>query len=436
MSDLQTAYSALEAKAPTYDLLWRYYNGDQPLVYSSARLYEVFGTRAARFIQNWCSAVVNATMDRLNLTGFVVDGDDSATELLNELFVQTELQLDSDAAHLAALVCGESFVIVWPNMEGGIDAYYNDPRIVHCAYDPENTHRLQWAAKRWVDAEGLYRMTLYYPERLEYYISTKNADAMTSADDFELAGVASNPYGAVPVFHLRTARSGLRSELQDVVPIQDAINKLFADMMVSAEYGAFRQRWVITNGNIQQLKNAPNKIWEIPAGDGVGQQSQVGEFEQVDLSLFLNSMDNLASKIGVITRTPKHYLWGQSGDPSGEALIAMEHPLVRKVERLIEIFSVSWQQIAAFMASLRGVSVDPLAITVQFDPVETQQPLMEGQTALLKTQVGVSKRQVQREMGYTEAQIDQMEQEKEEQVSSLGEGLLAAFDRGEDLPED
>ena len=37
-TDLTRAYAALAAKSSTYEALWQYYDGDQPLVYSSNRL--------------------------------------------------------------------------------------------------------------------------------------------------------------------------------------------------------------------------------------------------------------------------------------------------------------------------------------------------------------------------------------------------------------
>jgi len=82
-TDLVKAYKALRGKAGDYSLLWRYYDGDHPLVYSTERLREVFSKIRVRFVENWCAVVVDATMDRLNLAGFQVADNDAATEALN-----------------------------------------------------------------------------------------------------------------------------------------------------------------------------------------------------------------------------------------------------------------------------------------------------------------------------------------------------------------
>lgn len=431
VTDLERAWAAIRGKQARYTNLWEYYDGNQPLVYSAQRLREFFRAFDVRFTENWCSAVVNASTDRISLRGLAVTREEAATDRLQELFAASNLGLDSDDVHLGALVCGESFVLAWKDAEEGIQAYYNDPRMVHAQYSLDNPRRMIWAAKCWVADDGGWRMTLYYPDRLEYYLSRQKADEVESASAFEPADppVATNPFNKIPVFHMRRSLRSLRSELADVIPLQDAINKLFSDMMVAAEFGAFRQRWIIANADLNTLKNAPNEIWTIPAGDGVGQAAQVGEFAQTDLSIYLNAMDRLASAIAVITRTPKHYLLAQGANPSGEALMAMEAPLVRKVSRYTERFGAVWKQVAAFLLQLDGTEIPTERITPVFDSVATEQKLTSAQVALMKGQVGVSQMQNLRELGYSDEQIAQIAREREEEGLDAGERILTALDR-------
>ncbi|NIS83046.1 MAG: phage portal protein, partial [Anaerolineales bacterium] len=130
---------------------------------------------------------------------------------------------------------------------------------------------------------------------------------------------------------------------RSILDLQDAVNKLLADMMVAAEFGAFKQRWIISYSDPGNMRNAPNEIWALPAGDGAGQQTQVGEFGVTELDNFYDAIDRLATAIGIISRTPRHYFYQQGGDPSGEALIAMEAPLNKKITRHIERFTIVWQ---------------------------------------------------------------------------------------------
>jgi len=456
-TDLEKAYEALKGKNKRYRLLWDYYHGNHPLVYSSERLREVFRDRLTRFTENWCGVIVDSAMDRLDLKRFVVNGDKEAEEVLNRLWRQTELSLDSDDAHEAALVCGESYVVAWPgktdltgsasqnpaksagqapeNLSGQMpEAYYNDPRLCHVEYDAERPRVKRWAAKWWKADEKVYRLTLYYPDRLEYYEArTSNGGMPESAKGFEpIAGQekAENPTGVVPVFHLRAKRNTIVGELtQSVTELQNAVNKLIADMMVAAEYGAFRQRWVISNAELATLKNAPNEIWDLPAGDGISQDTQAGEFGATQLSNYFTAIDKLALAMAIISRTPKYYFFAQSGDPSGEALLAMEAPLNRKCARYIERFTPVWRELGAFLLRLSEVQVDPWAIEPVFDRPETQQPLTKAQARQFDVSSGVPLTTVLRREGWSEEEIAQMEADRKAEraaaVEGLAEGLLA-----------
>lgn len=185
-TDLELAYNALSGKQAAYDLLWRYYDGDHPLKYSTQRLREIFKHLNVSFVENWCAVVVDSAIERVNIAGFVVAGNEPAQDQLNADFAATELTLDSDDAHLAALVCGEAFVLIWPNEAGEPEAYYNDPRMCHVQYDADNPREKRWAAKWWIAEDGRYRLVLYYTDTIEYYISTGKADSVRDATSFEI----------------------------------------------------------------------------------------------------------------------------------------------------------------------------------------------------------------------------------------------------------
>jgi len=463
-TDLAKAVKRLRDKQAPYTDLWRYYEGPQPLVYSSARLKEAFRLLDAHFEQNWCTVIVDSVMDRLDLPSFIVRENEELTERLNRLWYETQLNLDSDDAHLDALVTHEAFIIAWrERADGSIDAYYNDARMVHVEYDAERPRLKRWAAKWWRADQGRYRLTLYYADHVEYYQSTgsgENAPAWLpdSANGFrpidpetgevvELEGYEwpRNPFGRIPVFHLQRSRSTNKSELSvSVRSMQDAVNKLLADMMVAAEYGAFKQRYIISNAELGTLKNAPNEIWEIPAGDGVSQDTTVGEFGETSLDNFLQGIDNLATSIGIVSRTPKHYFFKDTQrEISGEALYALEGPLIKKVSRYIERFTRTWQDLAAFLLELDGETVDPLDIVPVWVPPNTIQPRTRAEIRQFNNNSGIPLETTLREEGMSQAEIDQILQEKAKaeaaSVASLAQGLVAQqrrFDQGNDGDEE
>ena len=405
MTDLETAFAALSGKRLAMDKLWRYYDGDQPLKYSSERLRTLFDAIDVRFIENFAAGIVNATLDRVQLEHLAVDGNPTATELLAGILADTDLDLDADDIHLATLVCGEAFVVAWrePQPDGttATQAHYHDPRLCHVQYDPANPLRKMWAAKWWAE-DGGTRLNLYYPDRLEYYAAKKTGGDLKASDFAPLADtpVVENPTGVVPVFHFRRERRTTAGELTvDLLSLQDAVNKLLSDLMVSAEFTAIRQRYIISNADENSIKAAANEHWLIPAGDGMGEPTKVGEFAEGDLSRFLSAINDIASAMASISRTPKHYFFRSGGDPSGEALLTQEAPHTKKVSRFIRRQRKTWQRLGAFLLALEGIEIPSGAIDPVYEAPGSVLP--ETQATVRKSSVdsGIPLRTVLRREG-------------------------------------
>lgn len=436
LNDLKLAYDTLSAKQRPYTLLWNYYDGDQPLVYSADRLREVFRKLDAVFIQNWCSVVIDAASDRIDLQEITLESKEDTTRFA-ELWRATEMNLDSDDAHKCALVTGESYVIAWKTEEG-LEAYYNDSRLCHVFYEADNPRKKRFAAKWWRDEQDHYRLILYYEDRFEYYRSTNKAQNVSTHQNFKKErDDAENVAREIPVFHLRKERRANVSDLHNVIPLQDAINKLLADMMVQAEFGAFKQRYVISNADTGSLKNSPNGIWDIPQTDQGSHPAEVGEFSATELRNYYDAIDQLASSIAIITRTPKHYFLKQGGDPSGEALIAMEAPLVKKVKTYIERFEPVWQDVARFILKLESKEIDKTKIAPVFANPETIQPRTQSEIRGLNVSAGVPLYTTLRLEGWSNEEIEQLKKDKaEESAERLEEKqksteiAMKAFDRG------
>lgn len=432
MADLKLAFETLKAKQTPYTNLFRYYDGQQPIVYSTKRLEQVFGTNIqARFSENWCAVVVDSVLDRIVMQPPEVRNDTGATDRLTALWAGLDMALEAETIHEDALVTGESFMIVWPNAETeAIEAFHNDSRMCCVEYEMDNPRKKRMGAKWWVDADGYRRLTLYYPDRLEYYISSSKAEDVTNDKNFrpidDMDPVVENPFGAIPVFHFRTHRRGIKSELASVIEPQDAVNKLLNDMMVAAEFGAFPQRWAITATGIDDLKNAPNHIWDLPAGLDGEQPTSVGEFSAAQLNNYLEAINKLSADIGIITRTPRHYFYNQGGDPSGEALIAMEAPLNKKTQKRVDNMSVTWRNVVQFLLRLDGIEVDPTAIAIKFDKPETIQPRTEAEIRKLAIEAGIPLATQLREEGRSDEWLQQMEQDKT-QAEASGTNLAAAM---------
>ena len=314
---------------------------------------------------------------------------------------------------------------------------------MHLFYESSSPKEKWYGAKWWVDEENHLRVTLYYDDRLEYYRSAKDTKSMTSVkhmdpysptdeenEDGDVINIVSHEFGEVPIFHYRLERRKVKGDIVNVIPLQNAINKLVTDMMVAAEFGAFPQRWAITDADVGDLKNAPDQIWWIPSGDGTGQKAAVGQFEAASLKVFIDAVDHLSSSAAIISRTPKHFLFQQSGDVSGEALIAMEAPLNKRCNDHIERFTPVWKEVVQFILKLAGTDVEKKDIAINFAKVETIQPKTEAEIRQSGRTAGIPLKTLLRDEGKDDAWIEQMEKDKEEAMKASQENLGVALARG------
>ena len=439
-TDLERAFTVLKAKKDLYDLLWQYYDGTQPLVYSTERLKETFRNLNARFNQNWCAVVVDSVSDRLNFKGFEVQNK-QANIILDAVFNSQQISTDIYDAHEAALVCGEAYVITWKDADDKIEAFYNDPRLVHMFYNSDNPKVKEFAAKWWIADDKRWMMNLYYADTIEHYETRVLKSPPTKHNAFKPSAKKPkepNQFGKIPVFHLRLSRRRVKSELANVISLQDAVNKLLADMMIAAEFGAFKQRWIISNSDTKDLKNYPGNIWTIPAGDSEGQATSLGQFDETNLDMYLGAIDKLVSSIAIITRTPKHYFMSTGASTSGDALIALESPLVRKVKRYADLFDNTWVEMAQFILGLANINIPMNEIIPVWGRVESVQPIAEGQARESAIRATIPLVTQLRREGWTTKEIEQLLQDKLEAQAkaqaSLAQALLKAereFNSGE-----
>ncbi len=397
--------SALIAKKDYYDTLEKYYDGDHVLRFSTERLKKVFKKTQVKFVENWMGVVVDAVMDKLSFGGYDSESK-TENEKLDSIFQEQGLAIEEEDIHRYALITGESFVIVGED-EGKVEIYYNDPRMCHMFYDPAHPKRKMMACKVWVD--GTIRMNVYMTNRVLHF----KTDAKELKDDMTFDLIDEEAYQddrGMPVFHFKTGRTPESALSFSAITIQDAVNKLFSDMMVAAEFGAFKQRWIIGNADITDLENAPWKIWGVPAGQAGEGATQVGEFQETDLENYMSPMEMLSQSIAIITRTPKHYFLQTGANVSGESLLAMEGPLNKKVERYRKSFESTWLELARYL-----IGQDDLELTAVWKPIESVQPLTEMEIVKTATTAGIPLVTALRWAGKSESEIQLMLKEKEEE---------------------
>jgi hypothetical protein len=211
-------------------------------------------------------------------------------------------------------------------------------------YKPGSLTELEAAARFFQDAWGRTWVTLW----TETYVY----EVPLGKTQWEQGVRRPNPMKVVPVvpFHNRSRLVGdPYSDLANVIPIQDAINKITSDALLASEFAAWPQRWV-TGLEIQTDENDNPKP---PYDVGVDKLLQAenpevvfGQFQASDLKNYVNLINLLVQHLSSVSRTPSHYfLVNQGNAPSGEAIISAEAGLVSKVKERMLYFGEAWEQV-------------------------------------------------------------------------------------------
>lgn len=406
-----------------------YYIGNHKLNFASKSFAGKYGLRFARLRDNMCRIVVNSTASRLEVTDF--GGETDFSKQLWAIWKKNSMPRNAKKIHRGAIKAGKSYVVAWQDSKGKARIYYQDEATVYVERDPENGE-INFAAKGWKNIDdNKYYLTLYYSDRIEKYITRDviqgelgmNPDLVKRIIQDEEWPVP-NEFSRIPVFEFDNDGS----TLDDVVAIQDALNKAWADLFVSMEYNSKHQRYAIGH-NFKTDEETGKPI----APDGESQwmafkneNAKVGQFAADNLEEYLKVIGMTKAEIPILSSIPAHYFTAISGNfPSGEALRTAE---ARFTEIIIEAqisFGETWAEIMAFCLELEGGEADQLIEVLWSDAAPVSETEML-KNALMKIQLGWSIRQIQEDFGLSEAQIIKMAAEVALDAKNKTEAISAS----------
>lgn len=424
---IDEAITTFRGNSGRYAKQERYYDGKHDLAFATQKFQTAFGTLFREFALNLCPVVCDAMRDKLKITGFSVEdsgGNDTehVAETARRIWSANRMALRSGEVHKEALKTGDAYVIVWPDTAGNAAIYPNRAAACTVVYSEEEPGRIERAAKYWRTRDGRVRLNLFYPDRIEKYISDGRSEAgLPDAKAFSLyrenadEGVIANPFGVVPVFHFaNNSETGAfgRSEMEAAIPVQDGLNKTVLDMLVAMEYSAFRQRWVA--GIELEIDEATGKPLE-PYVAGIEQlwvasdpKARFGDFDPSDLEQFLKVKDGFRMDIASVTGTPLHYLMQTTkGVPSGESIRKAETRFLAKVRDRQESFGQVWADVMSLACAAGGNGAGVRFATNWEDPAPvSERELLEN--ILMKKEIGIPVEQALREAGYGDDDVRQM----------------------------
>ena len=405
-----------------YETYEHYFEGEQPLAFATPKYSAVFGEMFRAFAYNRCSYVVDAHADRLQLTG-VRAVSEQVTERASEIWAANRMDKRAGEIHRSAIMLGDAYLIVWPEtVDGSVQLWPQDAEYVRVAYDEERPGLVTLACKGMKTHDGRHRINLYFPDRIEKWITTDVVSERRGVEPryvpYEVPGEpwpVPNPWGVVPVFHFaNNAATGEygRSELSDVIPLQDALNKTLTDLILASELGGFPQKVILgldaddeqVREGLRRLEAGMNKIFSIPF-DPDGKAPSIAEFSATNLKQISEVVTLFDTLISRVSRVPVHYLQLSGDFPSGRALRTAEGPFVTKIEDRMIAFGNVWEDAMTLALRMGGVG-DPGRLSAVWEAATALQDEDRWDLALQKSAAGLPLEQILREMGgYEEEEI-------------------------------
>lgn len=412
----------LAARRPEIDKFERYYAGDQALTFATDEWLTANGARYSEFSDNWCAAVTNAISERTRVIGvklrgadpFVKDlGAQKRASALWDHWLRNDMDMQSSQGFLTTFNAKRSYVMVWGDEA---DITWEHPSNVEIEYDWMNPLRRTAALKTWVDETHEYA-NLYTADELWKFVRPRTAIAMEQFPQSvqmgsrgagtwgawvlrEVRGEPNpqrNPMGVVPVVEVPN-RPMLRgepvSEIEGVIPKQNAVNLLWAYLFFAADYASMPARVLLgaTPPMRKILDAAGVQIGEEPITMKAlnetrfavfsGENAKIDQWEAAKLDVFTEVIDILVGHIFSQTRTPPTYLISKVGmsNVGGDGLEKSELGLINKEYEFQNYARSAMKEVFRLSALAKGDM--SLAEEVQLATIVWKDPAIQSTSQL------------------------------------------------------
>ncbi|OBB57956.1 hypothetical protein A5757_19260 [Mycobacterium sp. 852013-51886_SCH5428379] len=406
---------SLNAPQGTFTELERYATGTQPLAFISPQSRKALGDRLTRIASNIPALSVDSIVERLRIVGF---SDARAWEA----FTAADLDQKAADAMRAALLYGTGYVLVW-GKDGKPVASVESPRQCAVIRDPADRSVLAGVKRYSDDRAKTTHAWVYLPDRVEHWVADTQGAAVAG---FRIAETLDNPLGVVPLVPVDNGAS----EIRDVMPLVDALNKLLADMMVASEAAGKPRRWIsglelverarldrdgnpILDGNGEPIIDTVSPIDDVNVVQTLiseNPDTKFGQLSASDLSGFREGVQVIISQLSAVSSLPAHYLSPLTAAqvPSADGLRAAEASLTARCEQKQLAFGRAFEQVGRLLIAVE-TGLDPAAIPlrVKWASAATRSEAQEADAAVKLFQSGLlSRRATLARIGMSQDEID------------------------------
>lgn len=412
----------------------RAYRGDHKLTFASEDFRDYFGSRYAKFSDNWCGIVADAPHERLEITGIRLKGDDNGDDALWDTWRDNDADAYSDLAMLDAIIAKRAFALVWADADETPRITWEHPSQAIVSYDPETRARVA-GAKVWND-DTHEHATLYLPDEVWKFQRPRVESSLVlpahlvDGGRWELRaeGVIDNPLGKVPLveFANRPRLIGEPvSDISGVLSMQHAINLFWAQLFASADEATLGQRVIlgaemptvpILNDEGVEVGTRPidlkkfardRALWlEDPA-------TKIAQWAPAKLDVFTSEIEIMVGHIAAQTRTPAHYLLigGTIANVSGDAMKALETGLVKRTEEKTQHFGRAARDVFELVALVTDDQAKAAAVRggrVLWKDVENRSDAQRADALSKKRDIGYPLRYLLELDGLPPTEIDRV----------------------------
>lgn len=351
-----------------------YYRGEHPLKYASPEFAKFHGARYKDFSDNWVQIVADSPVERLEVTGFQVDGEITADKETWKVWQVNGLDADSQLGFLGSVTAARSFVLVWgdPDDEDMPAVTFEDASQCIVAYEPGSRRKRRAALKRWQDGNVDFA-TLYLKHQVwKFERPLSQQDKSPQMADVDEAmklwlppgeerrrrtwepremqdepNPQPNPMGMVPMVELPNKPMLIDEPISDVsgvTAMQDGINLFWAQLFTASDAASWPQRVVMGAERpvIPKLNSAGEIVGTQPVDlekfqiDRVawitGKDARIAEWTATNLTMYTALIEVAVGHVAAQTRTPQHYLVGKMANLAEGALLAAETGLVKRTD--------------------------------------------------------------------------------------------------------
>jgi hypothetical protein len=397
-----TGLAALRKEAGTQKTRWDLYKGEHDLPYAPYGVNQEYLALREMARVPLVRLAVRTGVQRLRVDGVRLGGADDRDKATWKVWQANHLDSLQRLVYVHGAVFGKGIVSVWPNAADPDLPHIKveDPRRVYVHPDPMDPFRPLWAVKTWQeqrqDAFGrVYtaQCATVFAEGFVWRYETESPSAATEVGSWELVDVMDNPLGRVPfvVFAPEMDADGETLSMVDpLVPMQRAIDTIRFDLLLAAQFAAYRQRVVVgydpvmrdDDGNVIVKKDAEGNpilddngmaqpVTATPGRVGVdrllvfpGADTKVFDLAESNLANYVTALDMLLATFAATSQVPAQYLAGDFKNVSGDLMVATEATLLSLVKDLQTAYSDSWETVFSLANVARGEAELPLGTEV------------------------------------------------------------------------